>query len=134
MANLLLELETLEVSFIEKQIVRFFIKDFCELKLSDAKKATAFLTKYYEENNKDYNFMNLLEFGNGATINREIREYAVSDAGNNYSRGTAILVKNMAQQLIGDYYLRFNIPRYPTKIFYQEDKAVSWIKKMLEVG
>ena len=54
--------------------------------------------------------------------------YSSSPEGNVLTIGSAILVKNLAQQLIIDYYIKFNKPVYPTKVFYKKDKAVKWIE------
>ena len=76
--------------------------------------------------------MNLVEFGIAATIDQRAREFGASKEANTLTRGSAILVKNLAQQLIGEYYLRFNKPRYPAKVFYQKEKALEWIRRKLE--
>ena len=75
--------------------------------------------------------MNMFQFGHGATVDQDAREYASTKQANIRSNGSAILVKNFAQQLIGDYYLKFNHPRYPTKVFYKKEKALAWIRETL---
>jgi hypothetical protein len=127
----ILETDNLIVNIIEERIFHLIVKDFCSVTYEDAIEATAILTEYCVKNNMDKIGMNLIEFGHGATADQAVREYASTKDANNRSNGSAILVKNFAQQLIGDYYLKFNHPRYPTKVFYKKEKALAWIRKTL---
>lgn len=91
------------------------------------------LRKWIEENIQEKILFNLFNFGNGSSISKEMREYAASSEGAKKTIGTAVLVKNFAQQLIVDYYLKFNKPLYPTKAFYIKEKAIEWINlKVIE--
>ena len=126
-----LETENLIVSVIEERIYHLFVKDFCSVSYTDAVEATTVLGEYCIKNNMTKIGMNMVEFGHGATADQAAREYASTKEANNRSNGSAILVKNFAQQLIGDYYLKFNHPRYPTKVFYKKEKALSWIRETL---
>ncbi|MEO6903659.1 MAG: hypothetical protein ABI315_11015 [Bacteroidia bacterium] len=40
----------------------------------------------------------------------------------------AYIVKSLAQKLMGNVYLSFNKPIYPTKIFTDEELAITWLK------
>jgi len=128
----ILETENLIVTVIEERIFHLFVKDFCSVTYADAIEAAKGLEEYCMKNNMNKVGMNIIEFGHGATADQAVREYASSKEANNRSNGSAILVKNLAQQLIGDYYLKFNHPRYPTKVFYKKEKALLWIKKTLD--
>lgn len=127
----ILETENLVVSVIEERIYHLFVKDFCSVTFADAEEATVGIDEYCIKNNMTKIGMNIIEFGHGATADQAAREYASTKEANNRSNGSAILVKNFAQQLIGDYYLKFNHPRYPTKVFYKKEKALTWIREIL---
>jgi recombinational DNA repair protein RecT len=127
----ILETENIIVNTIEDRIFGLKFKDFKLITIEDALKVTGSITKYYTENDLTEPGMMLVEFGHGATIDKEAREYGSSKEGNNHTHGAAMLVKTMAQQLIGDYYLKFNHPRYPTRVFYKKEKALTWIRKRL---
>jgi hypothetical protein len=99
--------------------------------MDDALQTISIIKTYYTENNLTKSGMMLVEFGHGAEIDKDAREFGSSKEANNHTHGAALLVKSMAQQLIGNYYLKFNHPRYPTKIFYKKDKALDWIRKSL---
>ena len=127
----ILETENVIFTIIEERIFHFFVKDFCSITYDDALQVTAEIETYYSENNLTKVGMNLVEFGHAATADQATREYASTKQANTRSNGSAILVKNFAQQLIGDYYLKFNHPRYPTKVFYKKEKALAWIRETL---
>jgi hypothetical protein len=42
---------------------------------------------------------------------------------------SAIVVNNLAQRIIADYYYKFNKPKNPYKVFTKVEKAVLWIKE-----
>ena len=119
------------VTVIEERIYLLHIKDFCSATYTDVIEATDSINEYCIKNNMNKVGMNLIQFGHGATVDQAAREYASTKQANNRSNGSAVLVKTFAQQLIGDYYLKFNHPRFPTKVFYKKEKALAWIRKTL---
>lgn len=119
--------ENFECELIDKHIIYIFIKDFMELEKDDIIRMQEWLSK----KTKEKKIFNLIQFGNGSSASREAREYAASQEGNKNTMGSALIVKNLAQQLIIDYYLKFNHPIKPTKSFYKKDKAIDWIKSQL---
>jgi hypothetical protein len=128
---IILETENIMVYTIEDRIFGLKFKNFRRVTMTDAKKTTSSISKYYTENNLTEFGMMLIDFGHGATVDKDAREYGSSKEGNNHTHGAAIVVRSMAQQLIGDYYLKFNHPRYPTRVFYKREKALAWIKEKL---
>lgn len=43
----------------------------------------------------------------------------------------AFLIKNFAQRIVGNYYLRVNKPKTPTKLFTDRLKAIKWLGQEL---
>lgn len=78
--------------------------------------------------------VNLIKFGNGSSASREAREYASSPKGNELTIASALIVKNLAQQLIIDYYIKFNYPINPTRAFYKIEKAKEWLKTIINTN
>ena len=80
-------------------------------------------------------FYNIYEFSSFSEMEPELREWASQPNENGYTCVDAIVISNLAQKLIANFYLKFNKPPRPTKIFYDSDKAVEWIliqKKQFE--
>ncbi len=74
-------------------------------------------------------FYNLYEFDSFADVEPEVREWAADTSGNNYTYCDAIVIRNLAQKIMADFYIKVNKPKMPTKIFYSKDKAIEWILK-----
>jgi hypothetical protein len=75
-------------------------------------------------------FYNIYEFESFAEMDPEVREWSANTSGNNYTFVDAIVISNFAQKLIADFYLKFNKPAMPTKIFKSREKASEWILEM----
>ena len=129
MADIYLDGDTFVSNFIDGCILHVRIKDFKEMDKEDFIE----IQKWSHNNITNKQIFILAEFGNGSSITKELRDYAASPDGNTISKGAAILVNNLAQQLIGDYYLKFNKPINPTRVFYKMEKAKIWIKEQIEL-
>lgn len=77
-------------------------------------------------------FYNIYEFNSFADIEPEIREWAADESGNHYTFTDAIVIGSLSQKIITDFYLRFNRPVKPTRIFYSLENAVEWT--LLQMG
>lgn len=127
----LLDSNNFLVSLSARRIFSIKIKAFKALTLDDVIRVSQCIDNYYKAHQRLKPGVNLLEFGYGSTIDSDARKFASTPSANQHTRGTAILVKSKAQQIVGDYYLRFNKPRYPTKVYYDKRKALSWVKKQI---
>jgi len=75
-------------------------------------------------------FYNLYEFDSFADVEPEVRDWAADKSGNYYTHCDAILIRNLGQKILADFYLKVNKPKMPTKIFYSKEKAIDWIKEL----
>jgi hypothetical protein len=127
MSKLIFESKNYSVSLIDQHIIMIDIKDFCELDANDIIEMQAWV----QEQTDEPKLVNLIKFGNGSSATREAREFASSPQGNSLTIGSALIVKNLAQQLIIDYYIKFNRPMFPTRAFYKSNKAIEWLKTLI---
>ena len=116
-----------KASFIEGHIIYIEVNDFEVYEVEDILK----LRRWISENIKEKKLYNLFHFGVGSGISRETREYAAGTSGAELTLGTAVLVRNKAQELIIDYYLKMNKPDRPTKAFFKREDAIEWILKKI---
>jgi len=84
------------------------------------------------EENGGGKYYNIYEFESYADVDPEVREWAADSEGNNYTHTDAIVIGNLSQKIITDFYLKFNKPARPTQIFYSLEKAVKWTQEQME--
>lgn len=68
--------------------------------------------------------------GKRTIATKEARDYAAS----NIPEGRlaeAILIKSLSVRLMGQFYLNFNKPAIPTKMFEHESEALAWLEEYL---
>jgi hypothetical protein len=64
-------------------------------------------------------------------MDSEVRNWAAETSGNHYTIVDAIVISNIAQKIIANFYLSFNKPKMPTKIFTSNEKALEWILSII---
>jgi hypothetical protein len=74
----------------------------------------------------------LISFENYVTISKEAKEYSILIEKDQPFLAVAILVENLAYQLMADFYFKFYKPKIAYKVFKQEEKAIAWLKEMKE--
>lgn len=77
-------------------------------------------------------FYNVYQFHSFADVETETRKWAADPGGNLYTYTDAIVISNLAQKIVTDFYIRFDRPVVPTKIFFTLDKAVEWSLEQIE--
>lgn len=77
---------------------------------------------------KHYHF--IIEFSSFSEVDPEMRKRRAGKSGTEFSLSDALVISNLPQKIMGDFYLRFNKPVRPTKFFYSLDKALDWTLKI----
>ncbi|MCD6017421.1 MAG: hypothetical protein K0S53_542 [Bacteroidetes bacterium] len=57
----------------------------------------------------------------------ESRDFSASEEGQKYTMGDALVVSNLGQRILMQFYLKFNKPPKPSKAFDTEAHAVEWL-------
>jgi hypothetical protein len=63
-------------------------------------------------------------------ISKETRIYSAQTKPNS-PLAMALIVNSTANRLIGNFYINFNKPKVPTKLFPTEEKALKWLEEFL---
>lgn len=66
--------------------------------------------------------------GKNTSASSAAREFSASIGGLRYTIADAFVVTNLAQKILANFYISFNKPLVPTKIFDNVDKATEWLK------
>lgn len=65
-------------------------------------------------------------------MTKESREFMAAYV-NPRRKATALLTRyNLATLILANFYMKFNRPLIPTKLFNDEEEAIQWLKQMLE--
>lgn len=72
----------------------------------------------------------IFEGGEFVSITKEARENAITIEDNTPTRASAIVVRNLAQKIVADFYYKINKPKQPFKVFWSFDKAILWLQSL----
>jgi hypothetical protein len=71
----------------------------------------------------------LVIYADGNLFSKENREYVAGNEISNYVKADALVMKSLALKIIGNFYLKFNKPLRPTRMFVDTETAVQWLKE-----
>ncbi len=78
-------------------------------------------------------FYNIFHFRSFSDLEPELRKWAADPDGNKYTHTDAVVLGNIGQKIITDFYIKFDKPVVPTKIFFSVEKAVEWTEKQMKI-
>ena len=107
-------------------IVYVTFKDDCNLDIPLQMR----LLDYYKEitDNKLMHFMFFA--AENVSLSKEARDNAVKIEDQSMLGATAVVVDTLAYKLIANFYLKFNKPKRPFKVFSNEDDGIAWLKTL----
>ena len=75
----------------------------------------------------DEKYLNLFEGGYNTDFDAFVREYASSVEENKYTIADAIVTSTLSLNMVAKFYIQFNKPHMPTKVFKSRDEAIQWL-------
>lgn len=69
----------------------------------------------------------LISFESYVTVTKEAKEYSILVEPEQPFLAVAIIVENLAYQLLADFYFKFYKPKVAYKVFKSEAKAIEWL-------
>lgn len=118
-------IEGLGLTVYSNDLLHVKVPKYYSVDLTVYGKAQDWLTTLDPE--KEYHF--ILDFDSFSEVDPEMRKHRASKGGTNFSITDAVVISSLPQKMISDFYLRFNRPPRPTKIFSTVKKAVEWSLK-----
>lgn len=82
----------------------------------------------------DKKYVILVVSDSGGTISSDARRLTASPEFQQNTLAKAFLVDNLPHRIIGNFYLSFNRPAIPTRIFNDREKAMEWLRSELKRG
>lgn len=105
-------------------IVYVTFKDDCNLDIPLQMR----LLDYYRDIT-DGKLMHFMFFAaENVTLTKEARDNAVKIEDQSMLGASAVVVDTLAYKLIANFYLKFNKPKRPYKVFSKEEEAIKWLK------
>lgn len=77
-------------------------------------------------------YYNIYEFGSFSDVDPKVREWMAAPPVRSYTIADAIVINSLPLKMLADFYLKFDKPVNPTRIFNSRDKALDWINKLRE--
>jgi hypothetical protein len=78
------------------------------------------------ERNNAMEHHSIFIFNSFTDISKEVREWAADRKQQRFTLSDAIVIKESAQQIITDFYLKVDKPSWPTSVFFSFREAVAW--------
>lgn len=73
----------------------------------------------------------LINLTNVHSMDREARDYYTGNDAFSLASAAAAVTSSFVSRVIGNFFLGFNKPVYPRKVFNSEDEAIAWLKNFL---
>ena len=124
----IIELETARIQLREDGIMHIHIKEGREMHLNDAIQVVEAIGKLGNKQKVPV----LIDCGEFATIDKEVRMFSASEKANVYTLAEAVAYHSFAHKLLIDFYVDYNKPSIETKVFSSNEEAVDWLKKIAQ--
>lgn len=124
--HIIKELDYPEVNLQLKSndIVYVLFKDNCILDIDLQLR----LLRYYAEITDNTLMHFIFLAAENVTITKEARDNAVKIEDQSMLGASAVVVDSLPYKLIANFYLKFNKPKRPYKVFGKEEDAIKWLK------
>jgi hypothetical protein len=117
------EFDNITMRLYDNGIMNVIFRDNCYIDLKDVRQVMAWV----EEIGKGRMFINLMEGAYNSDLAPEVREFSASSSNNKYTIADAMVISSQAHKLVTNFYMKFNKPSKPTKIFTDRNKAIEWL-------
>ena len=119
-----IELKTAIVHLRKDGIIHIHIKEGNEMQLIDAIQVVEAMGKLSGKKKVPV----LIDCGEFATVDKEVRIFSASKDANIYTTAEAVAYHSFAHKLLADFYVNYNKPAIPTKVFQNNEEGIEWLK------
>ncbi len=122
-----IELNKATCKLLEVGLINLIIKNYVEIDAEDMIE----IRKINEKLTHNNNYVVLFETGLHSTFTKDARELVSSFEYGQKRKAIAILIDNLSQRIVGNFFININKPSTPTKIFTSKKDALQWLKTFL---
>jgi len=69
----------------------------------------------------------------GVTLTEPARDFASSESFDEFIKADAVVTRNYSHEISANFFIRFNRPNRPVKLFPNEEKAINWINELKKI-
>lgn len=124
MANTTVDLGKTTITFEEDQIAHLHLKENQVVELDELKSIFEAISKAAAGKK----FRLLVTAEDNASLSPEARQYASSAESSEVIVADAVVVQNYSHEMTANFFIRFNKPNRPTKLFKDKAAAHEWLK------
>jgi hypothetical protein len=117
-----------EITILAPQIFKLRPFENIELEIEDVLE----MRRVYLEFSQNKPFAILLDAPHNFTPTKEARELLASKEYTEKRIAAAFVTKSLSNKLFGNFFIRFNRPATPTRLFSEENEAYEWLLIQLE--
>ncbi len=67
--------------------------------------------------------------GSFSSLDDQTREFMATEESLKYSKAEAFLITSLAQKILINFYIKFNKPLVPTRVFTDKEEAIEWLTR-----
>ena len=116
-----------EIMLLNKNIVKISVRNDVYLEEEDVReinKAKSCLIKH--------NYYRVLHVcGVNSNMSREARDIWANEDSSKNRLAKAIIINSLAQKMLGNFFIHFNKPQGPIKLFQTESEALAWLNEFI---
>lgn len=111
--------------YIEEDVLHIVFKDGADVSLDDMKESKKARLQLQQNN-----CMKVLVDSRGVfNISKDARAYAAEERHAKMSKAMAIISDSLPTRLLINFFINFNKPNTPTKLFNSRENALLWLKQ-----
>ncbi len=123
----IIEISAYNLEVDNDEIVKARVKDHVTIDLKEAQEMIETLLKITPDCSRPL----LVNLGKLTYITKPARDFFQNNNRKPAAPAVALIANSQITKFIGNFYISFNKPRIPTKLFSNEKNAVKWLKKFL---
>lgn len=127
-----IDTDTAELFRINDEIIGLKFKTEIQVELEDAKQIDAGFMEIIQE--KDHFFIIDATDIMSNMDNEASRYFSKESKVANYTRAAAIVLNSLPIRLTASFFIKFQKPRFPTRIFDSREKAIEWFEELKSKG
>lgn len=123
------DFEKINMTLYTNGIMNVLFKKDCIVELQDVQEVVEWVGSI----GSGKKYLNLMEAESNSEVDAEARAFAASNNQNQYTIADGMVMTSQAHRILSNFYMKFNKPVKPTKVFNSRTKAIQWLLKQKEL-